>query len=185
MKLTEAGLWGVGRTTLGAFLSNRMTLDSSAPLPSSIYDFKLTGLGGNVIDFSAYRGKRLLIVNTASKCGFTPQYEDLEKIHHAYGSKVAVLGFPSNNFLWQEPSTNDQIAEFCQKNFGVTFQMFQKIAVKGRDKHDLYRWLEKKSGKTPSWNFCKYVVSADGSSVTFFSSVINPLDPAILAALER
>ena len=171
--------------SLGAFFSGRIKNSQDPTLPPSIYDFKLPGLDGKTIDFAAYRGKRLLIVNTASKCGFTPQYEDLEKIHSAYGGKVAVLGFPANNFLWQEPASNDQIAEFCVKNFGVTFQMFQKISVKGRDKHDLYRWLEEKSGKSPSWNFGKYVVSADGNTVSFFSSGTNPLDPVVLDALEK
>ncbi|MEJ7646602.1 MAG: glutathione peroxidase [Chryseolinea sp.] len=171
--------------SLGAIFSSRISNDPDSPLPPSIYDFKVPGLDGKVIDFAAYRGKRLLIVNTASKCGFTPQYEDLEKIHSAYGGKVAVLGFPANNFLWQEPASNDQIAEFCVKNFGVSFQMFQKISVKGRDKHDLYRWLEEKSGKSPSWNFGKYVVSAEGNKVRFFSSGISPLDSVVRDALEN
>ncbi|HTE33117.1 MAG TPA: glutathione peroxidase [Chryseolinea sp.] len=173
--------------SLGAFLSNRMTTDESETeiLPSSIYDFKITSLDGRVIDFADFKGRSLLIVNTASKCGYTPQYADLEKIHEAYGSKVAVLGFPANNFLWQEPGSNKDIADFCQVNYGVNFQMFEKISVKGTDKHPLYRWLEEKTGKSPTWNFCKYVVSRDGTEVKFFPSKINPLDHEITLALER
>ncbi|HEX6891986.1 MAG TPA: glutathione peroxidase, partial [Chryseolinea sp.] len=137
-------------------------------------------LNGDTIDFSQYRGKNLLIVNTASKCGYTPQYADLEKLHDNYAGKVVVLGFPANNFLWQEPGSNEEIAAFCEKNYGVSFQMFEKISVRGRDKHPLYRWLEAKTGETPSWNFCKYVVSKDGKDVKFFSSNVKPLDNEIL-----
>lgn len=185
MKLIKALALVVFIMGLGAFLSNRITPGEKIPLPASIYDFKITALDGQVIDFSSYKGKSLLIVNTASKCGYTPQYGDLEKIHDAYGNKVAVLGFPANNFLWQEPGSSQEIAEFCQRNFGVSFQMFEKISVKGRDKHPLYRWLEEKTGKTPSWNFCKYVVSKDGTNVTFFSSSVNPLQQDVLNTLER
>ncbi len=170
--------------SLGVFLSNRMTSDQSTELPASIYDFKLPALDGTLIDFSAYKGKTLLIVNTASKCGYTPQYTDLQKVHEAYGDKVVVLGFPANNFLWQEPGSNKEIASFCEKNYGVTFQMFEKVSVKGRDKHPLYRWLEEKTGKSPSWNFCKYIVGKDGDDVRFFSSKVNPMDQEILSVLK-
>lgn len=91
-----------------------------------------------------------------------------------------VLGFPANNFLWQEPADNDAIATFCEKNYGVTFQMFGKISVKGKDRHDLYRWLEAMTGKLPSWNFCKYLVNEDATQVKFFPSKVNPLDKEIL-----
>src|SRR6187551_3956622 len=95
---------------------------------NSVYDFKINSIDGTEIDFSAYKGKNLLIVNVASKCGYTPQYADLEKLHEQYGSKVVVLGFPANNFGGQEPGSNDQISSFCKKNYGVTFQMFEKIS---------------------------------------------------------
>ena len=98
---------------------------------TSIYSFKATSLDGEEIDFSRYKGKNLLIVNTASKCGYTYQYADLEKLHEQFGDKVEILGFPANNFLWQEPGSNDEIAAFCEKNYGVKFQMFEKISVKG------------------------------------------------------
>ncbi|HEY3429806.1 MAG TPA: glutathione peroxidase [Cyclobacteriaceae bacterium] len=151
-------------------------------MTSSIYDFKINGLDGQVIDFSRYKGKTLLIVNTASKCGYTPQYEELQKLHETFGSKVTILGFPANNFGSQEPGTNLEIAEFCKANYGVTFQMFEKISVKGDDQHELYKWLKEKTGQEPGWNFCKYLVKPDGS-VTFFSSKVKPMDKQILDAL--
>lgn len=148
----------------------------------TIYDFKMNSLDGQQIDFSKYKGKNLLIVNVASKCGFTPQYADLEKLHEQYGDKVVVLGFPANNFGGQEPGSSLEIAEFCQKNYGVKFQMFEKISVKGEDQHPLYQWLKEKTGQEPAWNFCKYLVKPDGS-VKFYPSKVKPLDTEIVNAL--
>lgn len=151
----------------------------------TIYEFKIPALSGELIDFNQFKGKWMLIVNTASKCGYTPQYKDLELLHKKYGDKVAVLGFPANNFLWQEPGDNLQIAEFCEKNYGVSFQMFQKISVKGSTKHPLYRWLELQSGKTPGWNFSKYLISPEGKVTGFYASAVNPLDKQILNQIEK
>lgn len=151
-------------------------------IDQSVYDFKMNSLEGKEIDFSQYKGKNLLIVNVASKCGFTPQYADLEKLNQEFGDKVIVLGFPANNFGSQEPGTNLEIAEFCQKNYGVKFQMFEKISVKGADQHPLYQWLKEKTGQEPSWNFCKYLVKPDGT-VKFFPSKVKPLDKEIINAL--
>jgi glutathione peroxidase len=141
----------------------------------SFYDFKMNAIDGKEIDFSQFKGKTVLVVNTASKCGYTPQYDDLQELHEKYGDKVTVLGFPANNFGAQEPGTNLEIAEFCKQNFGVTFQMFEKISVKGDDQHPLYKWLKEKTGQEPTWNFCKYLVKPDGS-VKFFSQKVKPLD---------
>jgi glutathione peroxidase len=146
----------------------------------TIYDFKIKSLEGKEIDFSNYKGKNILIVNTASKCGYTPQYGDLEKLHEQYGDKVTILGFPANNFLWQEPGANAEIASFCERNYGVKFQMFEKISVKGKDKHPLYKWLEGKSGHAVSWNFCKYLIDKNGNVVAFFPSKVSPLDKEII-----
>jgi glutathione peroxidase len=146
----------------------------------SIYDLRLPDINGTEIDFHQFKGKKMLIVNTASKCGYTPQYSDLEQVHLKHSDSVSVLGFPSNDFLWQEPGTNDEIISFCQKNFGITFRMFSKISVKGRSQHPLYQWLQSKTGKAPSWNFCKYLVNQDGTDVKFFGPKVNPLDPALL-----
>jgi glutathione peroxidase len=146
--------------------------------PTTLYEFKLPAIDGKVIDFIQYKGKNVLIVNTASKCGYTPQYDDLQKLHEAFGSKLVILGFPANNFGGQEPGTNSEIADFCKKNYGVTFQMFEKISVKGSDQHALYAWLKEKTGQEPSWNFCKYLVKADGT-VKFFKSSVNPMSKEI------
>ncbi|MEX1239587.1 MAG: glutathione peroxidase [Cyclobacteriaceae bacterium] len=153
-----------------------------ATTEQSIYDFRMNSLEGEEIDFERYRGKTLLIVNVASKCGNTPQYADLQKLHEEFGDKVVILGFPANNFGAQEPGSNLEIAEFCEKNYGVTFQMFEKISVKGGDQHPLYQWLKEKTGHEPTWNFCKYLVKPDGS-VKFFPSKVQPMDKEILNAL--
>jgi len=150
---------------------------------SSVYDFKMNSIDGEEIDFSSYKGKSLLIVNVASKCGYTPQYGDLEKLHELYGNKVVVLGFPANNFGSQEPGSNQEIASFCQKNYGVKFQMFEKISVKGEDQHPLYKYLQEKTGSEPSWNFCKYLVKPDGT-VKFYASKVSPLDKEITDQLN-
>lgn len=160
-----------------------LTLIMSLLFPAgSIYDFKMNSLDGAPIDFSAYKGKTLLIVNTASKCGYTPQYTDLQKLHEQYGGKVTILGFPANNFGGQEPGSNSEIKNFCSQNFGVSFQMFEKISVKGADQHPLFVWLKEKSGSEPTWNFCKYLVKPDGT-VKFFPSKVKPMDEQILKEL--
>lgn len=164
---------------IGAFFSDTFS-SPQAPVVTSIYDLKVKSLDGKEIDFSQYKGRKLLIVNTASKCGKTPQYAGLEKLHEQYGDKVTILGFPANNFLWQEPGSNAEIAEFCERNYGVKFQMFEKVSVKGGDQHPLYQWLQSKTGRKPDWNFAKYLVSEDGSTVTFFTSSVQPLDKELL-----
>jgi glutathione peroxidase len=149
-------------------------------VPASIYDVKMKSLNGKEVDFNKFKGQKLLIVNTASKCGKTPQYEGLQKLHEQYGNKVTVLGFPANNFLWQEPGTSAEIAEFCEMNYGVTFQMFEKISVKGSDQSPLYAWLQSKTGSKPDWNFAKYLVNEDGTEVEFLNSSVQPLDSKIV-----
>ena len=149
---------------------------------TSVYDFKMNSIDGKVIDFSTYKGKTLLIVNVASKCGFTPQYKELQQLHESYGKKITILGFPANDFGGQEPGTSAEIAEFCQKNYGVTFQMFEKVSVKGDDTAPLYAWLKEKTGNEPTWNFCKYLVKPDGT-VKFYNSKVKPLAPEILNEL--
>jgi len=143
--------------------------------PKTIYEFKANSLDGKEIDFSQYKGKTLLIVNTASQCGSTPQYADLQKLHEQYGSKVVILGFPANNFGSQEPGSNSEIASFCKEKYSVTFQMFEKISVKGEDQNAIYAWLKEKTGSEPTWNFCKYLVKPDGS-VKFFTNKTKPLE---------
>jgi len=164
-------------------------LDMTGDVPESIYEFKMKAIDGSTIDFSTFKGKKLLIVNVASKCGYTPQYEDLQKLHELYGNKVTILGFPANNFGKQEPGTNDEIALFCSENYGVTFQMFEKISVKGDDMAPLYHWLseEKYNGwnnEAPSWNFCKYLVNEKGELVAFYPSKVEPLSDDIIAKIK-
>jgi glutathione peroxidase len=157
---------------------------------SAFYSFKINSLDGELIDFSRYKGKKVLVVNTASKCGYTPQYEDLQKLHSKYGDKVAVLGFPCNQFGGQEPGNKDEIGEFCKKNYGVTFQLFEKVNVKGKEQHPLYQWLTDKSqngwnDKAPSWNFCKYLINEKGELVDFFGSGVKPMDAKIVEAINK
>ncbi len=170
---------------LATFLVNKLTKGKKSTVSGSIYDFKMKALDGKEIDFAQFKGKNLLIVNTASKCGYTPQLKQLETLHEQFGNKVAVLGFPANNFLWQEPGSNEEIAEFCERNYGVKFQMFEKISVSGNDKSPLYKWLEAKTGEIPTWNFCKYVVDETGNVVGFFPSKVNPLDKEIMDKISN
>lgn len=165
---------------LASFLADKLSGSEPVQTTGSIYDFKVKSLEGQTIDFAQFKGKKLLLVNTASKCGKTPQYADLQKLHEQHGDKVVVLGFPANNFLWQEPGSNQDIAEFCERNYGVTFQMFEKISVKGKDKHPLYQWLAGKTGKSPDWNFAKYLVREDGETVTFFNSSVKAYEKPIM-----
>lgn len=158
-------------------------------IASSIYDFKVDSLEGGALDLSAYKGKKVLIVNTASKCGLTPQYKDLETLYKTYKDKLVVIGFPANNFMHQEPGTNSEIKEFCEKNYGVSFPMAAKVSVKGKDIHPLFKYLveeaEKKGIKDPiKWNFTKFLVDENGQLVTVFSSRTKPMDEEVLKYLN-
>ncbi|MFV0376424.1 MAG: glutathione peroxidase [Mangrovibacterium sp.] len=156
----------------------------------SFYDFKVKDIEGSDFDMASLKGKKVLVVNTASKCGLTPQYEGLEALYKKYGSdKFVIIGFPANNFLSQEPGSNDEIAEFCQKNYGVSFPMMAKISVKGDDMAPIYRWLTKKSenGKLDSsvaWNFQKYLIDENGQLVDMASPKTAPSDPKIVNWIE-
>jgi glutathione peroxidase len=149
----------------------------------SLYDFKMNGIDGKEISFQSFKGKKVLIVNVASECGYTSQYEDLQNLHQEFGDKIAVLGFPANDFGGQEPGANLAIQQFCSAKFGIEFQMFEKITVKGAKKHPLYAWLEKETGKVPTWNFCKYLIDENGKVTAFLPSSVNPMDEAITAGL--
>lgn len=158
-------------------------------IPVSIYDFKVTALDGSIIDFSQFKGKKILIVNTASKCGFTPQYAALEKLHERYKDKLVIIGFPANNFL-QEGGSNEKIAGFCQKNYGVTFLMAAKISVRGKHIAPIYKWLTNKkyNNKRDSkvkWNFQKYLINEEGELVNIFYSSTTPDSPEVIGAIEK
>ena len=152
----------------------------------TIYQFKVTDLYGNEFDFASLKGKKILIVNTASECGLTPQYKDLEAIYGKYKDKnFVIVGFPANNFGAQEPGSNEQIATFCQKNYGVTFPMMGKISVKGNDKHELYKFLTEKSknglqDSEVEWNFQKYLINEQGELVKVLSPRVLPTDNEIV-----
>jgi glutathione peroxidase len=154
--------------------------------PKTLYDFKVKAIDGGNYDLSQLRGKKVLIVNTASKCGHTPQYADLEKLYETYKDKgFIIIGFPANNFMNQEPGTNEEIASFCTRNYGVTFPMMEKISVKGDDIDPLYAWLTHKSqnGKIDadvSWNFQKFMIDENGHVVGYVKPSTNPMSDEIV-----
>ena len=175
-----AGLWA--RSTILA-----PAKEFSMPMGTgSLYDLKVTTLDGRPAELSAYKGKVALVVNVASQCGFTPQYAGLEKLYRELAPKgVVILGFPSNDFGGQEPGTAEEIGQFCQKNYGVTFPMFAKVVTrKGPDQSPVYSFLGE-SGSLPQWNFSKYVVDKNGKVVAFFPSRVAPDSPELRAAIEK
>jgi glutathione peroxidase len=156
----------------------------------SVYDFKVPALSGGTIDLSAYRGKKILIVNTASKCGFTPQYEDLQKLYEKYKDKLVIIGFPANDFGQQEPGTNSEIQEFCKKNYGVTFPMAAKVDVIGENTAPLFKYLTEEAIKlgTPApviqWNFTKFLIDENGKLIAVFPSKVKPMSDEITSHLN-
>lgn len=157
----------------------------------NVYDFKVESLEGGKIDFSKFKGKKILIVNTASMCGNTPQYAALEKLHKKYRNKLVIVGFPANNFGGQEPGSNQEIQTFCTKEYAVTFPMAAKISVKGADIHPLYKWLLEESKKKQfdpeevTWNFQKYLLDEKGELIAVFKPKTQPDSPEIIAAIEK
>ena len=156
----------------------------------SLYQIDVDTLAGETISLQTYAGKVLLIVNTASKCGFTGQYEDLQSLYTTYQDQgLTVLGFPSNDFLGQEPGTNEEIQAFCKLNYGVRFPMFAKIKIKGKQQHPLYHFLTSKEtnpefGGKITWNFNKFLISREGKVIGRFGSRTNPRDPKLITRLE-
>lgn len=163
----------------------------TAAQAASVLDFTLNDIEGKPKPLADYKGKVLLIVNVASRCGYTPQYEQLQNLHEKYAEKgLAVLAFPANNFGGQEPGTDEEIRTFCTKNFGVQFDLFSKISVKGDDAADLYRFLtdREKNGEFGGdirWNFTKFLVDREGKVVARYESRTRPDDPQVIAAIER
>ena len=155
---------------------------------NSIHSFEFKTIDGKSMSFSAFKGKKILIVNTASRCGYTPQYEDLEALYKQYSSKLVIIGFPANNFGGQEPGTNSDINNFCKKNYGVTFIMASKVSVKGSDMDPLFKWLT--SQENPDftgdirWNFEKFLLDENGKLIHRFRSGTNPLDKDLTNALK-
>lgn len=168
-------------------LTKGKTTYSPHPPVQSFYDLQATTLEGEPFNFSQLKGKRVLIVNTASKCGFTPQYEGLEALYQAHkGDDFVILGFPCNDFGKQEPGSADEIGAFCQRNYGVSFQMMDKVSVKGDDQHPVYVWLCNANlngvgDHSVKWNFHKFLVDANGQLVASMRSAVQPDDNAIVA----
>ncbi|MES2681228.1 MAG: glutathione peroxidase [Bacteroidota bacterium] len=154
----------------------------------NVYDFKVNTIDGQQISLSKFKGKKILIVNVASECGYTPQYKNLQALSDQYAGKLVVVGFPANNFGGQEPGSGPEIKAFCTKNYGVTFPMMEKISVSGGDMHPLYKWLSTKadngvSDEAPKWNFCKYLIDEKGGLIKFFNSKVDPLSTEITSLL--
>lgn len=157
----------------------------------SFYDFTVTDINGKSFSTSSLKGKKVMIVNVASKCGYTPQYEELQKLYDRYKDKnFVIVAFPANNFGNQEPGTNAEIKEFCRVNYGVTFPMMEKISVKGEDQAPIYKWLTQKSengviDQEVTWNFQKYLIDENGKLSAVYLPKISPLDEKIIAWIEQ
>ena len=155
--------------------------------PISVHDFSIKSIDGKEIKLSKYKGKKLLLVNTASKCGYTPQYKELEELHKKYGKNLVVIGFPANNFGNQEAGTNEEIAEFCEQNYGVTFIMAEKVEVKGDKINPLFKYLIEQPNPDftgdINWNFEKFLVDENGKLIHRYRSKIKPLDQVIVSQL--
>ena len=158
---------------------------------TTIYQFTVQNLEGEEFDFSSLKGKKIMVVNTASKCGLTPQYKKLQAIYDKYGDKdFVIVGFPANNFMFQEPGSDEEIAVFCERNYGVTFPMMSKISVKGKKMHPVYEFLTKKSkngvlDSSVSWNFQKYLINPDGRLAKVVSPSTLPDDPSVVSWIEE
>ncbi len=165
-------------------------LNSTESKMKTLHNYQSQTLAGEDFDFSSLAGKRVLIVNTASECGYTPQYKQLQELYETYGDgDFEIIGFPSNDFGGQEPGTNDEIAQFCQQNYGVSFPMMAKTPVKGEAQHPVYEWLTQKSlnGRETvevKWNFNKFLVNEKGEWVAYYPSATSPLDEKIVAFAE-
>jgi glutathione peroxidase len=157
---------------------------------NSIYQFTVPSIEGGTIDFSQYKGKKILVVNTASKCGYTPQYEGLEKLYEAHKNDLVVVGFPANNFGGQEPGTNEEIQEFCKLRYGVTFPLAQKVEVVGESTHPLFKWLTTKEQNGVldakiAWNFNKFLLDENGQLLAYFPSKVTPESEEIAKYLQK
>jgi glutathione peroxidase len=157
------------------------------PSAGSIHTFKVKDVDGKTIDFSNFKGKKILIVNTASECGYTRQYQDLQELHNQYGKKVAIIAFPANNFGGQEPGSNEEIKSFCSKNYQVSFPIAGKVSVKGSDMAPIFQWLTTQENPDftgdINWNFEKFLLDENGKLLRRYRSRVKPTDPAITGAL--
>lgn len=159
-------------------------------MASSFYDYSIAGIDGtDSLKMGDFKGKYVLCVNVASKCGYTPQYKDLQALYEKYSGKLIIVGFPCNQFLMQEPGSEEEIVTFCEKNYGVSFPLTEKIKVKGNDQHPLYTWLTRKemngvSDAKVGWNFNKFLISPEGKWLGHFPSKVKPMDEEITSLLQ-
>tara|TARA_B100000427_G_scaffold250091_1_gene213312 strand:+ start:878 stop:1462 length:585 start_codon:yes stop_codon:yes gene_type:complete len=180
---------GVGLLFFNGFKAKNIILNTKNIAPKkSFYELEAISIEGEKISFEQYKNKKILIVNVASKCGYTYQYEGLQKLQDIYKDQIVVLGFPANDFLNQESGSNEQIEEFCESNYGITFPMFEKITTKGKKQSSVYAWLTNKdlngwNRQRPTWNFCKYLINEKGELVGFFDSKVKPLSKEITELL--
>jgi glutathione peroxidase len=162
----------------------------STNLQKTFYDFTAIDIDGNEIELSRFKGKKVLVVNVASKCGLTHQYEELQTLYETYGpDKFVIIGFPSNNFLFQEPGSNERIKEFCSSKYHITFPLMSKISVKGRKKHELYKWLTESArngvaNAKVTWNFQKYLIDEEGNWLTYFAPKVKPMSQEVVSWLN-
>ena len=165
-------------------------VQGDSPFITPIYNYEFAGIAGTGHNMSDCKGKKILIVNTASDCGYTQQYEELEKLHQQYKDSLVVIAFPANDFKDQEKGDNEEIASFCQKNYGVSFLLARKTnVVAGRDQHPIFTWLSDKSkngwnDQAPTWNFCKYLLDEEGNLILFAEAAISPLDKRMIDAIK-
>ena len=171
---------------LSIFIKTLTITNKSSKMSSkkSIYDIEINSLQGKPINLSLFKGKKILFVNVASKCGFTPQYKELQKLHNLYEESLVVIGVPCNQFGKQEPGNSSDINEFCQVNYGVSFLITEKISVKGNEQHPLYSWLTKKNengrkNSSVKWNFQKYLINEDGELIDYYYSITSPTSSKI------
>ena len=186
------GLLVLALSSAAAFSMRSRWQKPSKPIGTnkmSFYDLTINAIDGKVMNMADYKGKYVLCVNVASKCGYTPQYEDLEKLYEQYQGKLVIVGFPCNQFLGQEPGTSEEIVSFCQKNYGVTFPLTEKIDVKGKNQHGIYQWLTQKSlngvaDGNVKWNFHKFLISPEGEWLAEFPSGVKPLDAELTSLIK-
>lgn len=163
--------------------------NNTSNMSSNFYDYAVTDIYGEKMEMSQFKGKYVLIVNVASKCGYTPQYKPLQELYSKHQDKLVVVGFPSNQFMRQEPGSEEEIVEFCEKNYGVTFPMTSKIDVKGSDQHPVYAWLTDKAlngvdDAKVGWNFNKFLISPEGKWMAHFGSGTDPLSDDIVSLIK-
>lgn len=192
--LLKLGLWSLPVWVMSCFSSNKIITANNKDMQTiqastSFHDLKAIDINGNEVSMSDYKGKKIIVLNTASKCGYTPQYADWQSFYEKNSEDFVVLGFPCNQFLGQEPGSSEEIATFCSANYGVTFPMFEKIDVKGKEQSPIYKWLStpEQNGwcdEVPSWNFCKYIIDENGKLTHFLGSKVKPDSEEFMTAIQ-